>query len=230
MTNSELNRFGIVIRGKISDWTKDIVNEYKTNFPNAQIVVSTWSNENTDDINCDIIKTEEIRMPSPHRSSINHQVTLAKKGLEKISSDIIMVCRADQFIHNKNILEIYKNKCPKTKLLVSTFPAFLHGTPRDYRYTYSMNDMCQIGVNKLLHDFWDHVPIFDGSKSISVARTIIRNYVVNVKNDKREWSIVKNDYFYERDYYRDFKIENSRPILFKNYRMKLNETLKKYAK
>ena len=51
MTNSELNRFGIVIRGKISDWTKDIVNEYKTNFPNAQIVVSTWSNENTDDIN-----------------------------------------------------------------------------------------------------------------------------------------------------------------------------------
>ena len=41
---------------------------------------------------------------------------------------------------------------------------------------------------------------------------------------------VKNDYFYERDYYRDFKIENSRPILFKNYRMKLNETLKKYAK
>ena len=77
MTNSELNRFGIVIRGKISDWTKDIVNEYKTNFPNAQIVVSTWSNENTDDINCDIIKISlkfiKINAPKQNYLSVHFQ-------------------------------------------------------------------------------------------------------------------------------------------------------------
>ena len=98
---SKSNEFGIVIRGKIMNWTKDIVNEYQNNFPDTQIVVSTWTNENTSDINCDVIKTDEISMPSPHRSSINHQVTLAKNGLKKISSEIIMVCRSDQLIHNK---------------------------------------------------------------------------------------------------------------------------------
>ena len=58
----------------------------------------------------------------------------------------------------------------------------------------------------------------------------MKNYVVNIKNDSGDWSITKNKYFYERDYYRDFKIENARPILFENYRKKFHETLKKYAK
>tara|TARA_Y100000817_G_scaffold314698_1_gene314646 strand:+ start:14966 stop:15652 length:687 start_codon:yes stop_codon:yes gene_type:complete len=227
---SKSNEFGIVIRGKIMNWTKDIVNEYQNNFPDTQIVVSTWTNENTSDINCDVIKTDEISMPSPHRSSINHQVTLAKNGLKKISSEIIMVCRSDQFIHNKNIFEIFKNKCPEKKILVSSFPAFVQGTPQDYRYTYSINDMCQIGKSNLIHNFWDHVPEFDGSKSISVARTIVKNYVVTINKDDRDWAAAKNDYFYERDYYRDLKIEWQRPIEFTSYRQTQNKTIKKFSK
>ena len=57
---SKSNEFGIVILGIIMNWTKDIVNEYQNNFPDTQIVVSTWTNENTSDINCDVIKTDEI--------------------------------------------------------------------------------------------------------------------------------------------------------------------------
>ena len=220
----------IVIRGKITEWTPDIVREYQTNFPNSEIVVSTWNNQKTDDISCKVVKNEEPEMPSPHIVTINHQTTLAKKGLEKISADIIMVCRSDQFIHNKNIFKIYRNKCPKTKIMVSTIPMFIHGLPQDYRYTYGINDICQIAKSELMHKFWDHVPHFDGSKSVSVARTIIKNYVKNVHKDDRDWKIVKDEYFYERDYYRDFKIENARPILFKNYRRAWNTTIKKFEK
>ena len=32
------NEFGILIQGKVSSWTNDIVNEYKKNFPDAEIV------------------------------------------------------------------------------------------------------------------------------------------------------------------------------------------------
>ena len=228
---SEVNDdIGIVIRGKITDWTPDIVREYQTNFPNSEIVVSTWNNQKTDDISCQVVKNEEPEMPSPHKSMINHQTTLAKKGLEKISADIIMVCRSDQFIHNKNIFKIYRNKCPKTKILVSTLPAFIHGTPQDYRYAYAINDMCQIAKSELMHKFWDHVPHFDGSKSISVIREIIKNYVKNMHKDDRDWKIVKDEYFYERDYYRDFKIEWLKPIKYERYRLLQYQAMKKFTR
>jgi len=161
------------------------------------------------------------------------RLLVQKKGLEKISADIIMVCRSDQFIHNKNIFKIYRNKCPKTKILVSTFPAFIHGTPQDYRRKYgkyTMNDMCQIAKSELMHKFWDHVPHFDGSRSISVIRTIVKNYVKNMHKDDRDWKIVKDEYFYERDYYRDFKIESLKIIKYERYRIAENQAMKKLTR
>jgi hypothetical protein len=62
-----------------------------------------------------------------------------------------------------------------------------------------------------MHDFWDYVPYFDGSRSISVARTLTKNYVKNIKKDSREWKSVKDLYFYEINYYRDFQIEWEKP-------------------
>ena len=52
---SEFNdNIDIVIRGKITEWTPDIVREYQTNFPNSEVVVSTWNNQKTDDISCKV--------------------------------------------------------------------------------------------------------------------------------------------------------------------------------
>ena len=34
-----------------------------------------------------------------------------------------------------------------------------------------------------MHDFWDYVPYFDGSRSISVAKTLTKNYVKNIKKE-----------------------------------------------
>ena len=96
---------GIIIRRKISEWTTDIIREYEAKFHNCEIIVSTWNNENTDDIPCKIVKSVEPKMSSPHKSMINHQTILAKEGLKKTSKDIVMVCRSDQFIHNQNIYE-----------------------------------------------------------------------------------------------------------------------------
>ena len=80
----------IVIRGKITEWTPDIVREYQTNFPNSEIVVSTWNNQKTDDISCKVVKNEEPEMPSPHIVTINHQTTLAKKAFIQLLS--VFIC------------------------------------------------------------------------------------------------------------------------------------------
>ena len=213
----ECDDIGIVIRGKISEWTADIVREYEAKFHNSEIIVSTWNNEKTNDIPCKIVKSVEPKMPSPHKSTINHQIVLAREGLKKTSRDIVMVCRSDQFIHSQNIFKIFKNKCPKTKILVSTFPGFINGTPDDYRYEYAMCDFCQIAKNDLIHDFWDYTTYFDGLRSISAIRTLVKNYIKNVKKDNREWKSVKDLYFYEIDYYRDFKIEWEKPIKSEYY-------------
>ena len=62
-----------------------------------------------------------------------------------------------------------------------------------------------------MHDFWDYVPYFDGSRSISVTKTLTKNYVKNIKKDNQEWKSVKDLYFYEINYYRDFQIEWEKP-------------------
>ena len=66
MTNNE---FGVLLQGRVSSWTNDIINEYKKNFPNAEIVLSTWKNENVDGINCKVIQSEKPSPTYPHSSA-----------------------------------------------------------------------------------------------------------------------------------------------------------------
>ena len=222
MTSLEYDDVSIIIRGKISDWTSDIVEEYKSKFINSEIIVSTWANEDTQNIFCTVVKSKEPEMPFPHKSTLNHQVILAKEGLKKASKNLIMMCRTDQFIHGQNIFKFFNEECPNSKMLVTTFPTFLNGTPNDYRYEYGICDFCQIGMNNLVHDFWDSVPHFDGSESISVARTLTKNYVKNIKKDDRKWKNIKANYFHELDYYKIFRIEWEKPIKSEFYANSLN--------
>ena len=46
--------FGILLQGRITKWTPSIIDEYTKNFPDAEILVSTWNDENVEDIKCKI--------------------------------------------------------------------------------------------------------------------------------------------------------------------------------
>lgn len=222
------NNVGIIIRGKISDWTLDIINEYEAKFPNSEIILSTWENEKTDEFDCKVVKSIEPKIPEPHKSMINHQSILAKEGLKKTNRDVLMVCRTDQFIHSQKIFEIFYDESLKSKILVSTFPGFVNGTRNDSTYEYAMCDFCQIGYSNLIHGFWDHVPFFDGSRSIAVGRELVENYIKNVKSDFRKWKIVKGEYFLEKNYYKDFKIEWQKPATSEFYAKTLKNAMKKF--
>ena len=53
-----MDKKGILIQGKISYWTKHIIEFYQKKIPDAEILLSTWINEKIDDIACDVIQIE----------------------------------------------------------------------------------------------------------------------------------------------------------------------------
>ena len=65
---------GILLQGPVTEWTADIVNEYKENFEDTAILLSTWTNENVDNITCDCIQIELPEPTYPHNSTINYQI------------------------------------------------------------------------------------------------------------------------------------------------------------
>lgn len=203
---------GILLQGKISDWTGDIIREYKENFPYAKILLSTWNGEYTDDIECQVIKTNPPPLPEPHKSTVNFQIVGTRLGLDNLDTDIIMKCRTDQFIHNKKIFEIYKNSCSSEKIMVPEL-----GTPKNMKYRTS--DFCQVSHKKILLDFWNRIVLYDGANYEEAATYLTKNYVLNVKNDHQPWEITLRKYFCIKSFHEDFQIEWKKLNEFDDYKI-----------
>ena len=110
---------GILLQGRISEWTQDIVTEYKKNFPNSEILVSTWEGENTNDLTCNVVKSKPPPTIKNDVSTANFQIVGCQEGLKNLKTDIILKSRTDQFIHNPKIFEIFENYCSSEKIIMA---------------------------------------------------------------------------------------------------------------
>ena len=191
---------GILLQGPVTEWTADIVNEYKENFEDTAILLSTWTNENVDNITCDCIQIELPEPTYPHNSTINYQILGAKRGINKIDADVILKTKTNQFIHNNQIFDIFEKNCPKHKIMTDDLISW---RDREYR----ISDFCQLATKDVLEDYWDNMPYYDGNYAIAPEVYLTKNYVVNFKKDSRPWNEIINEYFFIRDYHKDFKIE-----------------------
>jgi hypothetical protein len=212
-----MNEFGILLQGGVSPWTKDIVLEYKKNFPKAEIKFSTWEKENVSEINCDIIQSKKPLPTSPHESNINFQIVGVQEGLKEMNSKIILKCRSDVFIHNKNIFNIFQLNCPYEKIMTTNIGSF----PFEYR----ISDFCLLGTRKILDEFWHDIPLYDGISPIAPETYMTKNYIVNIKKDKRPWNEIINEYFYLRDYHLDFQIEWEKLTRYEKYGRNLSKLI-----
>jgi len=203
---------GILMQGGISEWTADIVQEYKNNFPNAEIMISTWDDEKIDDIQCEIIKTKPPS-ETDYNPNINHQIIGAQMGLQKMKSSIIMKCRTDQFIHNRNIFKLFLElPCAKNKIMVAK--------PQMGVYSmcdYFINDFVQIAHKELLSEYWNSMPLYDGSYSVASEIYLTRNYIQKIRKDKGSWSTIMEKYFCIKDEYLDWKKESLKEMKFEEY-------------
>lgn len=203
------SEFGILLQGRVSSWTRDIVAEYKRNFPNAEIIFSTWKTNDDIDIDCEVIQSIQPPPTYPHNSNINFQIVGVQAGLKKMNSEIILKCRSDIFIHNKNIFKIFKESFLPEKIMITDIGT----TP----YDYQVSDFCLLATKEVLDEFWNDIPLYDGSYSIAPESYLAKNYVINIKKDKRPWKEIINEYFYIRDYHLDFQIEWEKLSTYEKY-------------
>ena len=203
------NEFGILLQGRVSSWTKDIVNEYKKNFPKSEILFSAWNTDDVSGINCEVIQSEKPPLTYPHVSNINFQIIGVQEGLRRMNSRIILKCRSDMFIHNKNIFNIFNNDCSPEKIMTPNVGSL----PVDYR----ISDHCLLGTKKVLDEFWNKIPLYDGSYPIAPETYFAKNYVINIKKDNHPWEEIMNKYFYIIDFHLDFQIEWEKMATRKSY-------------
>jgi hypothetical protein len=190
----------ILLQGPISTWTKYIVNEYTEKHPDAQILISTWTNENIDDISCEVVFSEPPSIPKPFKSTVNFQIVGTQTGLKEVRGEHVLKCRTDQFIHNKEIFQFFKNFCPDDKIMIPNLGTYEH---RQYR----VSDFCQLATKSNLLKYWEKIPLFDGKKPIDGGTYITENYVIKIKNEKLSWRKALRKYFFVVDYHTDFQIE-----------------------
>lgn len=214
---------GILIQGGISEWTRDIVREYQKNFPSTDILVSTWTTDDIENIPCRVIQSKPPAPTNPHKSTVNHQIVGTNAGLKSIQGDVIMKCRTDQFIHNRNIFKIFEDSSPKNKIMIPD-----HGTYESIDYRAS--DFCQIARKSVLLNYWSSIPLYDGSVRIDGGKYLTENYIIRIKKDTRPWKITLREYFYVKRYHEDFQIEWEKLNKFEEYQDRYNIAYQKSAK
>ena len=193
------NSIGVLLQGAITEWSEKIVKEYQENFPDAEILYSTWKTENVENISC---KTLQLDQPKniPSSFHVNHAIIGALEGLKKMNADIIMKCRTDQVIHNKHIFELYNKSNSKDKIMIPNFITF-----DDIDYWAS--DICQISTRENLLEYWNSIDYFDGTCLPHIEIYLTTIYILHAKKDLSPWKEVLGKYFYVRDFVKDFQIE-----------------------
>lgn len=216
---------GILLQGRVSKWTIPIIEEFQINFPNSEILLSTWNTENIEGIPCNIIQNPPPAPTSPYRSTKNFQIIGCQTGLKKMNADIILKGRSDQFIHNPKIFEIFLKENSYDKIM------YPHLGVRKGVKDYWIEDFCQLSSKQTLLDFWNNMPYDDGKHEVAVEIYLTKNYVLKTKKESGPWTQIKQKYFIPKGYHDTFQIEWEKIANIEHYRRTLyKESVENYVK
>lgn len=203
---------GILLQGRVSDWTIQIIEEHKVNFPNSEIVLSTWTSEDITSIPCKVIQSDLPKPTYPYKNTKDHQIIGCQNGLKEMKSDIILRCRSDQFIHNPNIFKIFLAEKSHDKIMHNSLKIM-----NEFTRDYWISDFCQLSSKETLLNFWNSMPLFDGRYEMPSEIYFTRNYVLKFKKDNRPWKITQKEYFISKDFHDDFQVEGEKIVKHEHY-------------
>ena len=206
---------GILLQGDIRSWTIPIIEEHQQNFPDSEIVLSTWDNEDVSNIPCKVIQTNIPEATNPYKSSKNYQIIGSQSGLKAMKSDVILKTRTDMFIHNPNIFKIFLAENAEEKIM---YPH--SGLMKEFG-DYWITDLCQLSSRKTLLNYWNLMPLHDGSNNEAVEKYLTRNYLLNILNDDGSWNLMHNKYFIRKRFHEDFQIEFEKYVYREYYQKAL---------
>ena len=116
----------IIIQGPIYDCTKQTLKNVRHFFPDAELILSTWNNQNTTGLDADIIvKSEDpgggISWDNPViYHAANRQIVGVYAGLKNATRTYALKIRTDMYFENVNFLNYmnkYEKRCEKYKIL-----------------------------------------------------------------------------------------------------------------
>lgn len=130
----ESEEISIVVQGAISQYTQECLSSIRTNFPNAQIILSTWMNSDVEGLEYDkVIFSEDpgaliIDDVSGTFNNINRQIISTKAGLDYVDRKYVLKTRTDIIWNNSNILRYFgeydkhcKPKHFKNRILICNY-------------------------------------------------------------------------------------------------------------
>ena len=103
----------IVVQGVINEYTKECLLSIRKNFPNAQIILSTWVNSEIDDLDYDKVVFSEdpgasiIDDVSGTLNNVNRQIISTKSGLKQAERKYVLKTRTDIIWNDDNILNYF---------------------------------------------------------------------------------------------------------------------------
>lgn len=120
----------VVVQGAISPLTKACLDSIRKNLPEAQIILSTWTESNINNLSYDklVLSEDPGGVPLVHNdkkrlNNLNRQLVSTKNGLKEANRGYVLKIRSDlQLISNRFILEFEKYRAPawhfRTKVLI----------------------------------------------------------------------------------------------------------------
>ncbi len=195
---------GILLQGDIRNWTVPIIEECQQLFPESEIILSTWDNEDVSNIPCETIQSNLPEVTHPFKSSKNYQITGCRAGLAIMKSDIILKIRTDMFVHNPHIFKIFLAENAQEKIM---YPH--SGLMKEFG-KYWITDLCHLSSRKTLTNYWNLMPLHDGTTKEPVETFLTRNYLLNILKDAGSWDLIHDKYFIRKRFHEDFQIEFER--------------------
>lgn len=94
-----------VVQGTIQPFTKECCVSIRRHFPEAEIVLSTWSGEDCSGIDRDVtIASQDV---APGKMNVRRQVVSSMAGILASSGDIIVKARSDAIFCGRGCLEAF---------------------------------------------------------------------------------------------------------------------------
>jgi hypothetical protein len=176
---------GIVLQGPIiSSATLRICKRYKSLYPDATIVLSTWNNQKTSEIDqirqLGVHIIQNIIPDNPGPANVNLQIISTLAGIKFCSQKgmtFVLKNRSDGWLSSDYFLEylffLFTTFAEVgSKIIVPTYNSFL------FRL-YSPTDQFQFGKIKSMEDYWNCPQVEDDSNNFRFPESyLLRNYLI----------------------------------------------------
>lgn len=167
MINTE--NISVVLQGPVTNETAKIIKDLRALMPHAEIILSTWDNESTDNCRCDIV----VKTPQPEAfvqhdrlkvlNNINRLIRSTKEGIKVATKEYILKIRSDLHVDSLNFLKAYDFyprdagvKFVKHKLLVPAL--FSRMAYRKKPTPFHISDWAMFGLAEDVRAFFNDTP------------------------------------------------------------------------